>query len=188
MHTADENRENHTLKSAAEGDKSAYGILYTHYLDEIYRFVYFKIGHARTAEDITEETFIRTWEVLPRIYTRDGKIDNLRAWLYRTANNLVIDFYRKSKPIEPLDPQEPGQAVSPESAVIAHEQSETLAKAIRKLSPQHQQIILLRLVNELSHQEAAGIMNISEGHSRVILYRAIKALKKILAEDGGRNA
>ena len=180
MQNPDREQEHRYLRSAAEGDKGAFGILYTHYLDEIYRYVFCKTGSRCTAEDITEETFIKTWEILPGIYKKDGQINNLRAWLYRIANNLVIDFYRKSKPTEEINSPEPGNTPFPEAVVVEHEQSEQLANAVRKLKPDFQQIIILRLINELTHKEAAAIMKISEGHSRVMLHRALRKLKAIL--------
>ena len=185
MQISDENTENRVLRLASQGDKQAFGILYTCYLEEIFRFVYFKVGRKPIAEDITEEAFIKTWESLPRIYKKDGKINNFRAWLYRIANNLVIDFYRKSKPVDNIEYSEPGNSPLSEAIAIEHEESNQLAQSIRKLKPDFQQIIILRLINELSHKEAASIMNISESHSRVLLYRALKKLKGIYVKNGG---
>ena len=176
----DKNQENDYLCAAAQGDKKSFGILYSHYLEEIYRFVFIKIGNELTAEDITEETFIRIWESLPRYYKNNGKVKNLRALLYRVANNLVIDHYRKRRPLENIEENNPGPPPLAEKLAIDHEQSKQLVKYIRKLKPDYQQVILLRLVNNLSHKEVASIMNISEGNSRVLLFRAVKELKKML--------
>jgi PHP family Zn ribbon phosphoesterase len=45
------------------------------------------------AHDLTQETFLKTWKQIS-----DGtKIDNIKAWLYRVAQNLVIDYVRKKK-------------------------------------------------------------------------------------------
>jgi RNA polymerase sigma-70 factor (ECF subfamily) len=188
MQKTDENPEERFLRLAAEGDKQAFGMLYERYLDEIYRFVFYKVGSQPTAEDLTEEAFLRAWEYLPRIYKKDQKMDNFRAWVYRIANNLVIDFYRKKKPVENIEAPEIGTTALPESVAIANEQSQQLAQSIRKLKPDHQQIIILRLVNDLSHKEAASIMNISENHSRVLLYRALKKLKDNLIKKEGSHA
>jgi len=98
MIASNSSSDEHILKLAGQGDKQAYGILYVRYLDDIYRYVLLKIGSTSIAEDLTEETFIRTWEYLPRLSRKDEKINHLKAFLYRTASNLVIDFYRKKKP------------------------------------------------------------------------------------------
>ncbi len=188
MQKMDENPENHLLSLAAQGDKLAYGMLYTKYLDEIYRFVLFKVGSELTAEDITEEAFLKTWERLPKIYKKDGKIDNFRAWLYRTANNLVIDHYRKKKPADNIEDTRPSFAPRPEDIAQRHEISRELTQSIKELDPEYQQIILLRVVNELPHKEIAAIMNITEGNARVLLFRALKKLKEILKEKEGSHA
>jgi RNA polymerase sigma-70 factor (ECF subfamily) len=188
MANTEENQQEKLLRLAAQGDKQAYGMLYTRYLDEIYRFVFFKVNSQQTAEDITEETFLKTWESLPRIYKKDGKIDNFRAWLYRTANNLVIDFYRKKKPVSNLEYTRPSNLPVPEEVALDHEISKELTDAVNALEPEFQQIVILRLVNELPHKEVASIMNITEGNSRVLLFRALKKLKELMKKKEGNHA
>lgn len=188
MENTTEDSQEKLLLLAAHGDKHAFGMLYSHYLDEIYRFVYFKISDEQIAEDITEETFLRTWNSLSKIYKKDGKVDNFRAWLYRVANNLVIDHYRKKKPVLNLDRTWIKKQPLPEDLVLKEELSNQLVRLIKRLEPIHQEIIILRLVNDLSHKEVADVMNISEGYSRVLLYRALKQLKDILEMKEGKDA
>lgn len=188
MEKAIEDSQEKLLLLAAHGDKNSFGMLYSHYLDEIFRFVYFKISDEQIAEDITEETFIRTWNSLSKIYKKDGKVDNFRAWLYRVANNLVIDYYRKKKPLLNLDRTWTKKQPLPEDIVLKEELTNQLVRLIKKLDPLHQEIIVLRLVNDLSHKEVAEIMNISEGNSRVLLYRALKELKSALEKKEGKDA
>jgi RNA polymerase sigma-70 factor (ECF subfamily) len=183
-----EDSQEKLLLLASQGDKHAFGMLYSHYLDEIYRFVYFKISNEQIAEDITEETFLKTWNSLSKIYKKDGKVDNFRAWLYRVANNLVIDFYRKKKPVFDFNRTWTKKQPLPEDLVLKEEQSNQLVRMIKSLEPVHQEIIILRLVNDLSHKEVAEIMNISEGYSRVLLYRALKEIKSMLEKKEGKDA
>ena len=180
MQKPDENPDHYFLQSAAQGDKQAFGILYERYLTEIYRYVFFKVGDQQTAEDITEETFIKTWQSLSRIYQGDGKIDNFRAWLYRIAKNLVVDFYRRNHTESFVQPSEPAKLKSIEETAIEQEQSNRILCALQKMKPDFQQIIILRLINDLSHKEIAAIIGLSEGHSRILLCRALKNLKEIL--------
>lgn len=170
----------HLLSLAARGDKHAFGRLYEYFLGEIYHFVLYKIGNTNIAEDITEETFLNTWLSLPRVYKKDGKIENLRAWLYRTARNKVIDYYRKKKPVEIKEKLIPINKPSPEAITEQHALSERLKKSVLALDPDFQEIIILRFINQLSHKETAHIMDISENYSRVLQYRALKKLKEIL--------
>jgi RNA polymerase sigma-70 factor (ECF subfamily) len=180
MQKPDENPDHYFLQTAAQGDERSFGVLYERYLDEIYRYVYFKVGNKQTAEDITEETFIKTWESLSRIYRSDGQIDNLRAWLYRIARNLVIDFYRKNKAETIEGSTTPAIIQSPEETAIEQEETSRILSALQKLKPDFQQIVILRLINDLSHKEIASIIGISEAHSRILLYRALKKMKEIM--------
>src|SRR5579863_136343 len=64
---------------------------YQHYADAIYRHCYFRVYNKELAEDLTQETFIKTWK-----YITEGKeIKNLKAFLYKVAVNLIIDNSRK---------------------------------------------------------------------------------------------
>lgn len=187
MGNLDRAQTENLLYLAAQGDKRAFGRLYEQYLDEIYRFVLYKIGNQIIAEDITEDTFIKTWLSLPRIYQKNGKIDNLRAWLYRTANNQVIDYYRKKKPVENAEGLAQPAKQCLESITDQRALSEQLTESIMALAPDFQQIIILRFINQLSHKETARIMNISENYSRVLQFRALERLKEIFTEKGSEN-
>ena len=79
------------LGRALDGDTEAFGDLYERYLDEIQRFVFYRVADRFEAEDLTEVVFIKAWEALPRFESSNV---NLRAWLYRIAHNTIIDHYR----------------------------------------------------------------------------------------------
>ncbi len=63
---------------------------YEAYSDNILRFVIFKIDNREKALDLVQETFMKTWMHI----VKNGKPDNIRAFLYKVASNLVIDEYR----------------------------------------------------------------------------------------------
>ncbi|MBX4200907.1 RNA polymerase sigma factor, partial [Candidatus Parcubacteria bacterium] len=66
---------------------------YKQHADAIYRHCYFRVYNKDLAEDLTQETFIKTWK-----YIVEGKkVDNIKAFLYRVAVNLIIDHSRKKK-------------------------------------------------------------------------------------------
>ncbi len=173
---------------AAKGDKHAFGRLYEHYLEEIYRFLFYKVGNKMIAEDLTEDTFLRTWEHLPSIYAKDQNFSNLRAWLYRIANNLAIDYYRKIKPQLGIDNNIRSNNKSMEKIIEDQTESQKLVKTIQKLEPRLQKIIILRFINQLSHQEIASVMKISPTHSRVLQYRALKKMKNYLQLKDRKDA
>lgn len=174
--------DEHYLLQAIQGDKAAFGILFERYYDEIYRYVYFRVGSQQEAEDITNEAFLKTWEYLPGIKRGKATIRNFRQWMYRVARNLVIDLYRTRETVElPENLHNPQDDLDSVSA--AHREQKQLAKAIQQLPPDYQHIIILRFINQLSHQECAEIMRMKPGHTRVLQHRALRELREILREN-----
>jgi RNA polymerase sigma-70 factor, ECF subfamily len=178
--------DHHLLKLATQGDKRAFGVLYERYLGEIYRYVYYRVGDQREAEDITASTFSRTWEVLPRIAEAEVSIRSIRHWLYGVARNLVTDFYRTRETVAlPEDFHRDQDLV--EGEIEKRFQARQLTEAILQLRPDYQQIIILRFVNQLSHRETAEIMALSDGQSRIMQYRALRKLREIMTDASARR-
>ena len=186
MNTQKIRSDQELIQRSVKGDPEAFGDLYERYLDQIYRYVYYRVQTVEEAEDLTESVFIRVWEDL-RSRKNKKEIRNFNAWLYRAAHNLVIDHYRKKRPAQiNLDgPSEAIQSPGPgtEEAAIGRIDSRNLAKALQNLEPTAQNVIILRFLNGLSHSETAQALELNEGHVRVIQYRALKQLRGILKED-----
>src|SRR3989344_1620957 len=83
------------IKKAQEGDKEAFGILYKHYFNRIYRYCKVNIYRDDLASDICQETFLRAWKSFPTFTLKNG--GTLQAFLFRIARNLLIDLSRKKK-------------------------------------------------------------------------------------------
>lgn len=151
---------------------------YDTFADAIYRHIYFRIFNRDAAKDLMQDTFARTWD-----YLRKGKeVQNLKAFLYKVANNLIIDEYRKKKEISLDGLQKNGfdaESRDQEKIAIEIENSNTL-RHIRKLEPHHRDILVMRYVNDLSIREIAEIIGQSENVVSVRINRGVKELKKLL--------
>lgn len=163
---------------AQNADIDAFGKLYDHFIDQIYRYVYFKVGKDE-ALDLTENVFLKTWENL-KSYRKGDK--QFSSWLFRIAHNVVVDHYRLSKESLSLDMDLPDNKRQNDPIVLTEQKlgSESLRKAIGKLKKKYQQIIILKYINELENYEIARVMHRSEGSLRILKFRALKALKQIL--------
>lgn len=175
------------VSRAVEGDSQAYGRLYERHLDAIYRYVYFRVGDTAQAQDMTEEVFVKAWEAIPNY--RPGK-HPFTSWLYRIAQNSVVDHYRRKERAVgatelDLDAQ-PDPAPSLEDKLVEKQNLANLAEAIRRLNDEEQQVIILRFVEGLPHRQVAAIVGKSEAASRVIQHRALAALADLLGK--GENA
>jgi len=151
---------------------------YDQFSDAIYRHVYFRVYNREAAKDLMQDTFARTWD-----YLRKGKeVQNLKAFLYKVANNLIIDEYRKKKEISLDGLQKNGFDVeSPDQIKIVQEVENNHAlKLVSKLEPHHRDIIVMRYVNDLTIKEIAEIIGQSENVVSVRINRGVKELKKLL--------
>lgn len=175
--------EDNLVKKAAKGDTEAFALLYERYIDPIFRYIYFRVDDVRDAEDLTENVFIKVWEALPN-YKLNGF--PLSSWLYRIAHNAVIDFHRKKIAL-PMDDEDWNSFSENQVNILAdienREQVRELIKAITLLPEDHQQVIVLRFIEGLSHKEIAQIIGKNDGACRMIQHRALEELHKIL-KDG----
>jgi RNA polymerase sigma-70 factor (ECF subfamily) len=185
------------LKLRATRDPEVYGKLYDIYVDQIYRFIYFKVPRKEEAEDLTGEVFLKTWEYINEMGAE--VIDNLRAFLYQTARNTVIDFYRSRDQKEFIVlPQEDEEEEKSKAELIDQKQDlvekielasdmEEVKKALQKIREDYREIIVLRFVEEMSVKETAEILGKSEGAVRVLLHRAVAALKDQVSLGDNKN-
>ena len=171
------------IESAVRGEASAFGLLYDHYQPRIYRFILIKVGRREEAEDLTHQVFLNAWQNI-------GNYKNLGfpfgSWLYQIARNQIIDYYRTNKVTVDLEKVEQywSETASSETATDAKMEIERVKIAIRKLKPIHQDIVVMRFVEELSIKEVAAATKKTEGAIKLLQHRAIKHLKEILEKEG----
>ena len=145
--------------------------------DKIYRYCYFKLNHRETAEDITQETFLRYFDSVRDIrYEEKGKA---LQYLYTIARNLCIDKFRE-QPLEKLPEEQVMQtSVDIEDQLIT---SFSIKTALRRLDKESQELLLLRFANEVPVSVICNIMGIS----RFAVYRKTNAALKQMEKQLGR--
>ncbi|MGP4110114.1 ECF subfamily RNA polymerase sigma factor, BldN family [Streptomyces sp. 4N509B] len=183
--TSSESRRMMDLVERAQGGEAeAFGRLYDHYADTVYRFIYYRVGGRATAEDLTSETFLRA---LRRIGTFTWQGRDFGAWLVTIARNLVADHFKSSRTRlevttgEMLDANEVER--SPEDSVLESLANSALLEAVRKLNPQQQECVTLRFLQGLSVAETARVMGKNEGAIKTLQYRAVRTLARLLPDD-----
>jgi RNA polymerase sigma-70 factor (ECF subfamily) len=170
------------LAKINQGDCEAFLQAYGYYLPKIFNHAYYRVNCRATAEDISQQTFLKTWQYLAEA---ESPIANLNAFLYKTANNLIIDFYRKAerKNIGLNDEVDKKSAVEPSyiGEVERGLEIEAVKTALLKLSDEHKKLITWRYLDEMSIAEISKICNQPPNNIYVGLHRALKELKKIIA-------
>ena len=175
--------DENAIPQAAQGDAEAFGYLYQKYVTPIFNYIYYRTGNQQDAEDITARVFHRAF----------GHISSYKyigvpfsAWLYRIAHNLVANYHRDSSRKrevsleDHLDLHTPSD--HPETVLVINQDNEALLVAIRKLTPDRQQLLILKYVEHLSNSDIAVIMGRSEGAIKSLYHRTLQALKIFLGE------
>jgi RNA polymerase sigma-70 factor (ECF subfamily) len=168
-----------TLRAAKRGDQDAFASLWTRFQPGLLRYLTIKAGPV--AEDLAADTWLRTLRALP---TFEGDEDGFRAWLFTTARNRVIDWYRgASRRFEYVEHSQLDLVPSPSSVESdADENSATHAalELIAQLPPDQSEAVMLRIVAGLDVATVAKIMRRSSGSVRVLCHRGLRRLESSL--------
>jgi RNA polymerase sigma-70 factor (ECF subfamily) len=176
------NRINEALITRAQaGNASAIGELYELYQDDLFRYLFYRVSDEVSAEDLTSEVFLRVIKALPG-YQRN-KVP-FRAWIFRIAHNLTVDHYRKESVRNHIEIDEHliTDQVGPEQVVEQNLDIQRLVEALRALTPDQREVIILRFVLGLSIREAAQSVEKSDTAVKAAQRRGLQALRRILEE------
>jgi RNA polymerase sigma-70 factor, ECF subfamily len=167
--------EQQLIAHAQRGDEQAVTHLYEMHVDAIFEYISYRVGSRNIAEDLTSDVFLRMVRGLAQ-YKDHGL--PFRAWLFRIAANLIIDHYRTHKkgPDAPLLDNQPTTDTDPLDRVAKHEDQLRMRLAMKSLSEDYQNLLVLRFVENLPYAEIAQILNKSAEALRSMQYRALKAL------------
>ena len=174
------------------GDRKWFAMIYQEIMPRIYRFYYFKTLDRELSEDLVSEVFIRVYRNLRKTNLNER---SFMVWIYRIANNLLIDHFRKNTGnTEPLDPVLARIKVTDEeffkknSSLFRKEfsfENTELVTALNKLTELQKDVLLLRFVEDMDYNTIAGIFNKSKGTIRGIIFRAMEILRKEIGRDNG---
>lgn len=169
------------VKRAQRGNKQAIGKLYDQYQPHIYRFVWSRVQHQQTAEDMTGEIFMRMVKNLPH-YQDSG--NPFRAWLYRIARNLLTDYFRQSAKQVSLDEVEHIME-NTESLEMVVQHSITITsvtEALGQIDPEQREVVVMRFLVGLPIKEVAISLNKTVPAVKSLQHRGLQALRAVLEQ------
>ena len=168
---------------ARGGDGEAFGALYDHYNQPVYRFIYYRVSSRALAEDLLSETFFRALRSMSN-FQWQGK--DFGAWLMTIARNLVVDHYKSGRTrlettTDDLSAHEE-VAAGPEDEVIAGLTNEILHEALAALPTEQHECLVMRFLSGRSVAETALALGRSEGAVKQLQLRAVRNMAKLLPE------
>ncbi len=178
------------VRGAQAGDTRAFAEIMRRYQRAVYRVAYGYMRSPSDADDLAQETFVRAYQAIGRF--RVG--EPLYPWLARIASNLALSLLRSRRrkletPLEPLVEagHQWGVDADPADDVARSERDRHLQAAFAELKPEHQAVLILRVVQDLSYEEIARTLSVPLGTVMSRLSRARAELKARLTARGGET-
>lgn len=149
--------------------------LYKEYFSYVYRYLYGLTYNHQTAEDLTQETFVKALCVL------QSPKKSIKSWLLIVSHNLYVDYIKKNRRLDFRENNILNQIKVDDftNQVILKESTEAAFRLIKELPERQRQVVLLCLVNELSYQEAGEVLGLSVSAVTNLVYRARKILRAL---------
>lgn len=168
------------LVLAAQKNPTEFQWIYDRWAVPIYQYFYFRTGEPASAEDLTSQLFLSTFQALPR-YQHRG---HFAAWLFAIARNLLKEYYRKSQREVSLEAASYLLVTSdPSMEVAQQDQISRLRQLLRSLPEDDQELIQLRYVANLSFADMAIVLKKREDAVKKSLYRLQARLQSAMLEE-----
>lgn len=169
------------VRACLDGQPEAFDLIVRRHQRAVYRLCYRFAGNAEDASDLSQEVFLRAYRA---IGTFRGA-SSLATWLYRIGVNLCLNKAtgRTPRP-EPLDERDVTPERGPDAMgqLLAEERARRVRAAIAKLPDRQRATLILRVYQELSHQQIAEVLGSTEGAVKASFFHALRNLRNLLDE------
>ena len=155
--------------------------LFNELSDAVFRHCYLRVSDREKARDITSETFTRTWKCI----SEGQEIKNTRAFVYKIANNLIIDEYRKKKDSSLEALREGGFDQGTDLGTRIHRLTEgkEMLELLYKIEGSYREVVIMRYIDDMTPKEIAKVLGESENAVSVRINRGIKKIRDILDHE-----
>jgi RNA polymerase sigma-70 factor (ECF subfamily) len=158
----------------------AFASLYDRHYPRVFRYLLGRLRNGQAAEELSAEVFA----IALASFQRGTEPRQVGSWLVGIADHLASRHWRQTRRVEdvPVALSGVGEETDPEELTIGRLESGRLWDCMGALSPEHRQVLLLRIVAGLSAREVGGIMNRREDAVRSVQLRALAALRRVWKE------
>jgi RNA polymerase sigma-70 factor (ECF subfamily) len=182
VNSAEREEDAALARRAGRGEAEAFGVLYDRYVDQVYRYTFYRVRNEAEAEDVTSEVFMRALRAIPKYEPRQAFL----AWLYRIARNAIIDRSRRRANRQQVSFEDAlahpnaDQVVNPDEGLLAGSDAAAVRKAMQQLTPLQQEILVLRYVEGFDTKTISKLVGKRDGTVRGIEFRALNALRGLI--------
>jgi len=189
----DHKNEAEIVARVLNGDRQSYALLIEEYKTPIYNLAYRMTRNSQDAEDLAQETFLRSFD---QLFRYDAK-RSFYTWLYTISLNIIrnhikknssrrLDNFRQVEKISGTDDFDDKRFASQESQVrdeLSKEREEELERCLQKLSPDLRELLILRFYQGLSFEVISEITGLSLSAIKMRVYRGLEKLRKYIEEN-----
>jgi RNA polymerase sigma-70 factor (ECF subfamily) len=181
------------VRRCVAGDAAAWEEIVQRYHRRIYNICYRFAGTGDDAQDLTQEVFIKMYRTLSSYDLERGAF---MTWVATMTRNLLVDHFRKTKQDRvtdsldgatsehedamPLSEQIQDKSLPPDARVESRETSETVHRALEKLSPELREAVILRDLQDMDYREIAAVLKVPEGTVKSRINRGRAELARLL--------
>lgn len=171
--------EAEVIEASRRGNREAFDSLVVRHQRNVYRLCYRYVNDHADANDLTQEVFLRAWRAMGRFRGQS----RFSTWLYRIAVNACLNFRAARKaPTQELPEQLPDPRASASERMVRDERARLVRQAVARLPEKQRATLILKVYNDLTHQEVARVLGSSVGTVKANLFHALGNLRKLVAE------
>lgn len=163
------------------GEREAFDVIVERHRRQVYQLCFRFLGNHEDASDMTQDVFVRAFKGLRNFKGNSA----LGTWLYRVGVNACLNRVALKQPrLEPLEPERHVDQRYPDAheLVSRDERAVAVRRAIAKLPPKQRATLVLRMYQDLSHEEIAGVLGSSVGAVKANFFHALGNLKRLLEQ------
>jgi len=169
------------VRAFLAGRAEAFDVIVERHQRQVYQLCYRFVSNHEDASDLTQDVFIRAFKGL-----KNFKGDSaLSTWLYRVGVNACLNRVSlKQIKLETIEPEQHVDHRQPDAHELAAraERAVVVRRAIAKLPPKQRATLVLRMYQDMTHEEIAAVLGGSVGAAKANLFHALANLKRYLAE------
>ena len=176
--------DNYWMVEVRSGNVDKLGLLFERHKAALFGYFYRNTHSAEISEDLVQSVFLRILKYKAR-FSGDGKFT---TWMYHIAHNVYADHFKKVNTQgngTSVSTEEPEDCETPEGRLLKGERVQLIEEALRRLSKDQREILVLSRYKGLKYGEISDILGCSEGAVKVRIFRAVMNLKQIYSELEG---